>query len=68
MNKTDLNRYKKSRKWTAYVHEKLRDNTFCNDKKIMDDLMDDSKICGGPCPGAKIRIGKEYQAIIPIYK
>lgn len=63
-----IREYKKGRKWTQMVHEKLKDGTFKNDKRIMDELMDDSNLHEDAYNYGKIRIGEKYQCVIPEYK
>ena len=62
-----IREYKKTRERTQYVHEKLKDGTFMNDKSIMDELMDDSNLHEDAYNYSKIRIGEKYQCDIPPY-
>ena len=63
-----IKEYKKTRKWTEYVHEKLKSGDFFNDQKIMDLLMDDSNLHEDAYNYSKIRIGDKYQCFVPEYQ
>ena len=47
------------------VHEKLIDGTFWLDKNLINELFDDSPLEEDKVIKSKIRIGDNYQAIIP---
>jgi hypothetical protein len=57
--------YKTSISWTKYVHNKLKNNTHLDDKKIMELLMEDSKLEEDSCPMRSIKIGNNHQCDIP---
>ena len=61
MDNKEFKRFKKSLNHTVKVYEKMKNGSFINDKKLMAELMDDSKLTGGGCPKQKPRIGENYQ-------
>ena len=65
MSNKEFNRFKKACLYSVSIHQKLKDGTFIHDKKLMAELMDDSKITGGGCPKQKPLIGENYQVNIP---
>ena len=62
---TYWDQYTSSISWTYYVHNKLKNNTHLDDKKIMELLMEDSKLEEDSCPIGSIKIGKNHQCYIP---
>ncbi len=50
---------------TVIVRQKMRDNTFWEDKELMADLFDETPIPEEPCKRKLPKIGLGYQAIMP---
>ena len=61
MNSKEYSRFKKQLKHSKEIHEKFKNGSFINDKILMAELMDDSKINTNGCYKKKPKIGKQYQ-------
>ena len=49
---------------TVIVRQKMRDNTFWEDKELMADLFDETPIPEEPCKRKLPRVGPNYQVSI----
>ena len=67
MDSKAFKEFKKRAQHSVKVNQMLRDGTFWNDKALVDELMDDSILHeeGGYFGKQNIRIGPNYQAVIP---
>lgn len=70
MNSREYKEFKKRAQHSVDVNKKLRDNSFWDDKELVNELFDDSFLAeeGGYGLKSKIRIGTQYQVEVPKFK
>ena len=67
MNNKEFAQFKERCQYSKTIYEKMKNGSFINDKVLMAELMDDSKLTGGVCPRHEPRVGEQYQVKL-LYK